>query len=47
LVAFGRPFLANGDLLERFKSGTELNQPDYTKLYTPGPDGFTDYPLAS
>ncbi|MEM9191916.1 MAG: alkene reductase [Myxococcota bacterium] len=44
LVAFGRPFLANPDLLERFEKGAELNQPDFDKFYTPGPEGYTDYP---
>ena len=44
LVAFGRPFLANPDLLERFKQGAELNQPDFDTFYTPGEKGYTDYP---
>jgi N-ethylmaleimide reductase len=45
LIAFGRPFLANPDLVERFKAGAELNAPDYTTLYTPGEKGYTDYPV--
>jgi len=45
LVAFGRPFLANADLVERLKTGAELNTPDMDTLYTPGPKGYTDYPL--
>ena len=44
LVAFGRPFLANPDLLERFKQGAELNQPNFDTFYTPGEEGYTDYP---
>jgi N-ethylmaleimide reductase len=44
LVAFGRPFIANPDLVERFQSGTELNQPDFSTFYTPGEKGYTDYP---
>lgn len=48
LVAFGRPFLANPDLLERYRSGAELNEPDPDTFYGPGPDGFgqgyIDYP---
>ena len=44
LVAFGRPFLANPDLLERFKQGAELNEPDVDTFYTPGEKGYTDYP---
>lgn len=44
LVAFGRPALANPDLAERLRTGAPLNAPDYTTLYTPGEQGYTDYP---
>ncbi len=44
LVAFGRPFLANPDLVARFKAGAPLNAPDAATFYTPGPKGYTDYP---
>ena len=44
LVAFGRSFLANPDLLARWKAGAELNSPDMDTFYTPGPKGYTDYP---
>ncbi|MBU0696605.1 MAG: alkene reductase [Bacteroidetes bacterium] len=44
LIAFGRPFLANPDLVERFKKNAELNQPDFDTFYTPGEKGYTDYP---
>ena len=44
LVAFGKPFLANPDLLERFRRGAELNEPDFDTFYTPGEEGYTDYP---
>jgi len=47
LVAFGRPFLANPDLVERFKQGADLNDPDYDTFYTPGAKGYTDYPTLS
>ncbi|MBT33569.1 MAG: alkene reductase [Thalassobius sp.] len=43
LVAFGRAFVANPDLVERFKQKAELNQPDFGTFYTPGEKGFTDY----
>lgn len=43
-IAFGLPFLANPDLVARFKIGAELNQPDYATLYTPGDKGYIDYP---
>jgi N-ethylmaleimide reductase len=45
LVAFGRSFLANPDLDARIAEGADLNQPDYTTLYTPGAQGYTDYPV--
>ena len=43
-IAFGVKFLANPDLPERFNSGAELNPPDFKTLYTPGPEGYVDYP---
>ena len=45
LVAFGRAFLANPDLHNRIATGAAMNQPDYNTLYTPGPVGYTDYPV--
>lgn len=45
LVAFGRSFLANPDLDKRIAVGAELNEPDYTSLYTPDAKGYTDYPV--
>jgi len=42
LIAFGRPFLANPDLVTRLKTGTALAQPDMATLYTPGPEGYVD-----
>jgi N-ethylmaleimide reductase len=44
LIAFGRPFLANPDLVARWKSGAAVNAPDFNTFYTPGPKGYTDYP---
>ena len=46
LVAFGRAWLANPDLIERLTAGTPLNQPDASTFYTPGAKGYTDYPRA-
>jgi N-ethylmaleimide reductase len=46
LVAFGRPFLANPDLVARLERGLPLNEPDSRTFYTPGPKGYTDYPTA-
>ncbi len=44
-VAFGVPFIANPDLVERFKADAALNEPDPSTFYSPGPKGYTDYPL--
>jgi N-ethylmaleimide reductase len=45
LVAFGRSFLANPDLVTRITQNASLNQPDFQTLYTPGEKGYTDYPV--
>lgn len=44
-VAFGTSFLANPDLPARIKARAPLNKPDPAKFYTPGADGYTDYPV--
>ena len=44
LVAFGVPFLANPDFIERVQRGASLNPPDMATFYTPGVKGYTDYP---
>lgn len=44
-VAFGTSFLANADLPARFRAGAALNPPDPARFYTPGPEGYTDYPF--
>jgi N-ethylmaleimide reductase len=44
LIAFGRPFLANPDLVERLQLNAKLNAPDQATFYVPGPKGYTDYP---
>lgn len=43
-AAFGRPFIANPDLVARFRIGAPLAQPDYRRLYTGEECGYTDYP---
>jgi N-ethylmaleimide reductase len=45
LVAFGRQFISNPDLVKRIVSGVELAQPDFATFYTPGEKGYTDYPI--
>ncbi len=44
LVAFGRLFIANPDLVERFRTGAELNEPDSSTFYGGAEQGYTDYP---
>ena len=46
-IAFGTGFLANPDLPARIKAGAPLNTPDPDTFYTPGPAGYTDYPVFS
>ncbi len=43
-VVFGKLFISNANLVERFRTGRELNSVDFTTLYSPGPAGYTDYP---
>ena len=47
LIAVGRLFLANPDLVYRWKNGMALNDPDFNTFYTPGEKGYTDYPTLS
>ena len=47
LVAFGRPFLSNPDLVERLKQGIALAPPDFATFYTPGEAGYVDFPTAT
>ncbi len=44
LIAFGKPFLANPDLVERLKRGAPLNAPDKATFYGGSEKGYTDYP---
>ncbi len=46
LVAVGRPFLANPDLVRRWREGIELNEPNQATFYGGGAEGYTDYPFA-
>lgn len=45
LVAFGRPFLANPDLVAKLEHGRELRAPDPATFFTPGERGYTDWPV--
>ena len=44
LVAYGKPYISNPDLVERFAANAELAPWDEATFYTPGAKGFTDYP---
>ena len=44
LIAFGKPFIANPDLVERLQRGAPLNAPDKATFYGGGAKGYTDYP---
>ena len=44
LVSFGRPYISNPDLVERFRAGTALAEANKETFYTPGAEGYTDYP---
>ena len=43
-IAFGRKFIGNPDLVERLRSGAPLAADNMKTWYTPGPEGYTDYP---
>jgi N-ethylmaleimide reductase len=44
LIAFGKLYIANPDLVERLKKGAPLNEPDKATFYGGGAKGYTDYP---
>jgi N-ethylmaleimide reductase len=45
LVAFGRPFIANPDLVTKLEEGRPLNTPNPDTFYTAGDEGYLDDPL--
>lgn len=45
LISIGFPFVANPDLIERIRQGTEYNEVDQNTLYTPGEAGYLTYPV--
>lgn len=45
LICVGRSFIANPDLVDRWKTGAELNSLDTSTLYGGGAHGYTDYPF--
>lgn len=46
LVAYGKPFISNPDLVERFENNIPLSDWDKDTFYTTGKEGYTDYPKA-
>ncbi|MGB5076561.1 MAG: alkene reductase [Sphingorhabdus sp.] len=44
-ISFGRPFISNPDLVERLRTRAELTPDNFKTWYTPGPEGYTDYPM--
>ena len=47
IVACGRPFVANPDLVERLRRNAPLNEVNRATLYGGGAEGYTDYPALS
>ena len=45
LISFGRPFISNPDLVSRLQTGAALAAPNFQTFYTPGAEGYTDYPV--
>jgi N-ethylmaleimide reductase len=45
LIAFGKAFLANPDLVARLRTGAPLNAPDKSTFYGGGAKGYIDYPF--
>jgi 2,4-dienoyl-CoA reductase-like NADH-dependent reductase (Old Yellow Enzyme family) len=43
-VAFGKLWIANPDLVERFRRRSELNEPQAATFYSHGAEGYSDYP---
>jgi len=44
-IVFGSTYVANPDLVRRLEKGAPLNDPDASTFFTPGPKGYTDYPV--
>ena len=45
VIAYGVPFIANPDLVERYKTGAPLNEADSNSFYGGAEKGYTDYPF--
>lgn len=45
-ISFGRAYISNPDLAERLAAGIPLTPDNYKTWYSPGAEGYTDYPVA-
>ncbi len=43
-IVYGKPFISNPDLVARLRQGAPLAEVNFATLYTPGAEGYTDYP---
>jgi 2,4-dienoyl-CoA reductase-like NADH-dependent reductase (Old Yellow Enzyme family) len=43
-ISFGRPYISNPDLVARLRNGAEIAPDNFKTWYSPGPEGYTDYP---
>lgn len=46
-ISFGRPYISNPDLAERLRDGAEIAPDNFRTWYSPGAEGYTDYPRAA
>ena len=44
-ISFGRPYISNPDLAERLRTGAELTPDNFKTWYSPGAEGYTNYPF--
>lgn len=44
-IVFGHHYISNPDLVERLRADAEIVEPDASTFYSPGPKGYTDYPV--
>ena len=44
-ISFGRPYISNPDLVARLQTGADLTPDNFKTWYSPGPEGYTDYPF--
>ena len=46
-ISFGRPFIGNPDLVRKLHERLDWTPDNYRTWYSPGPEGYTDYPVAA